>query len=109
MADITTQQVMDNMCKAFLPDKAAGLNAVIQYHLTGNDGGDYVVTIENGKCSVATGSTSNPTMTMTTDAQDYKDIITGKTNAMNAFMQGKVKLAGDLGLAMKLPNLFKMS
>ncbi len=109
MAEFTTQQMMDNMCKAFIPEKAAGVSAIVQYHLTGSDGGDYVVSIENGQCQVTTGTTPNPTMTLTTDAEEYKDIVTGKTNAMTAFMQGKVKLSGDLGLAMKLPNLFKMS
>jgi putative sterol carrier protein len=50
----------------------------------------------------------NPNMTMTADSQEYKDVITGKMNGMTAFMQGKLKLAGDLNLAMKLPNYFKM-
>jgi putative sterol carrier protein len=47
-------------------------------------------------------------MTLTADAQDYKDVITGKSNAMQAFMTGKLKLQGDLNMAMKLPNMFKM-
>ena len=47
-------------------------------------------------------------MTLAADSQDYKDVILGITNAMQAFMMGKLKLTGDLGMAMKLPNLFKM-
>lgn len=106
--DVTIQQLMENMPKAFIPEKAQGVNSVIQYHLTGPEGGDWIIDIHDGKCTVNPGNTPNPNMTLTADAQDYKDIITGKTNAMAAFMQGKVKLAGDLNLAMKLANFFKM-
>jgi putative sterol carrier protein len=47
-------------------------------------------------------------MTLTADSQDYKDIVTGRTKAMNAFMQGKVKLQGNLNLAMKFAEIFKL-
>ena len=58
---------------------------------------------------VEKGSHDNPTMTLAADSQDYKDIVTGKTNPMNAFMQGKVKLEGNLNLAMKFAEMFKLS
>jgi putative sterol carrier protein len=35
-------------------------------------------------------------------------VITGKVNAMTSFSAGKLKLKGDLGLAMKLMNYFKL-
>ncbi len=108
MADITVQQLIDNHPKAFLPEKAQGVNAVIQYRLTGEEGGDYIVTIKDGTCSVASGVAENPTMTLTADAQDFKDVLLGRANGMQYFMQGKLKLAGDLNLAMKLTQFFKM-
>lgn len=109
MSDITIQELMMNrMPKAFIPEKAQGVNATVQYHLTGEEGGDYIVEIANGACLVSPGTTVNPNLTLTADSQDYKDVILGKSNAMNAFMQGKLKLAGDLALAMKLINFFKM-
>jgi sterol carrier protein 2 len=40
-------------------------------------------------------------------AQDYVDRITGKLNGQMAFMSGKLKISGDMGLAMKMQNLFK--
>ncbi len=106
--EVTIQQLMNAMPKALIPEKAAGVNTVIQYHLTGPEGGDWVVNIHDGQCTVEPGTTPNPNLTLTADAQDYKDIITGKTNAMAAFMQGKVKLAGDLNMAMKMTSFFKM-
>jgi putative sterol carrier protein len=108
MSEITVQKLMERMPKAFMPEKAEGVDAVVQYHLTGEEAGDWIITIKDGQCGVAEGVADNPNMTLTADSQDYKDVITGKINGMTAFMQGKIKLAGDLNLAMKLPNYFKM-
>ena len=108
MAEITMDTLMNRMPMAFIPDKAKDVNAVVQYHLTGAEGGDWIVTIQDGECTVTEGVAEKPDMTLTADSEDYKQVILGKSNAMTAFMQGKLKLAGDLNLAMKLPNYFKM-
>jgi putative sterol carrier protein len=70
--------------------------------------GDWFITIADGKCEVRQGTAETPKLTLSADAGDYLNIITGKTNAMSAFAEGKVKLKGDLGLAMKLMNFFKL-
>lgn len=109
MSDLTVEALMDRMPKAFKPEKAEGVDAVIQYHLTGEGGGDWVVRIEDGECEVERGTAEAPNLTLTSEADDYLGIFTGQYNAMQAFMQGKIKLAGDLNLAMKLPEYFKMN
>ncbi len=108
MAEVTVQELINRMPRALIPEKANGVNAVIQYHLSGNEGGEWIVSIKDGQCTVQQGTTPSPNMTLTADAQDYKDVITGKLNPMTAFMTGKVRLAGDLNLAMKLTSFFKM-
>lgn len=108
MADYTVEELVFNHEKAFQPEKAAGVEAVIQYHLTGEEGGDYVVTIENDECSVEKGTTEDPTMTLTADGAYFRDVLLGKKDGMKGFMKGKLQLAGDLNLAMKLTNFFKM-
>jgi putative sterol carrier protein len=109
MADLTVKEMVQNHEKAFMPEKAVGVNAVVQYHLTGDEGGDWIITIQDGKCSVAEGVAEKPTVTLTAEALDLKDVLTGKANGMSYFMQGKLKLAGDLNLAMKLTSFFKMA
>lgn len=108
MTEISVRQLIQNHEKAFKPEVAEGVEAVIQYHLTGDEGGDWIITIADDKCTVAEGEAENPKMTLTADAQDFKDVLTGQANGMQYFMQGKLKLAGDLNLAMKLTSFFKM-
>lgn len=108
MAEYTVEELVFNHEKAFLPEKAAGVEAVVQYHLTGEGGGDYVITIKDDQCSVEKGTTEDPTMTLTADGQYFRDVLLGKEDGMKGFMEGKLQLAGDLNLAMKLTSFFKM-
>jgi putative sterol carrier protein len=106
--ELTIQRLIELMPKAFLPDKAQGVDAVIQYNLTGDQGGDWIITIKDGACTVAQGTAETPKLTLMAEGQDYLDVVTGKQNPMAAFSAGKIKLKGDLGLAMKLMNFFKL-
>ncbi len=91
----------------FNADAAKGMSSVIQFNLTGDGGGSWNVAIKEGACTVSEGAHASPNMTMTMAAQDYVDMITGKLNGQMAFMSGKLKIAGDMGLAMKMQSLFK--
>jgi putative sterol carrier protein len=96
------------MPDAFMPDKAGDMDAIIQFNLSGEEASDWFVTIKDKKCKVDAGIHEEPTMTFSADSEDYKNIVTGKLNPMNAFMEGKVKLQGNLNLAMKFAEIFKL-
>jgi len=108
MADPTISEFMSRMAAAFIPEKAIGLDAIIQLKLTGAQAAEWYVTIKDGKCAVAQGTASAPKLTVTADSGDFVKIFSGQLDGMQAFMQGKLKLAGDMSLAMKLLGLFKM-
>jgi len=105
---LTVEQLMEKMPGAFLPEKAAGLDAAIQFKFTGAEPGDWNAIIKDGKVEVVRGTHPAPKMTLTADSQDYVKIFTGELDGMQAFMQGKLKLTGDLNLAMKLMQMFKI-
>ena len=109
MADTAAavKEIFSQMPVNFNADAAKGMNSVIQFNLSGDGGGNYHVIVKDGACSVAEGSHASPNMTMTMAAQDYVDMISGKLNGQMAFMSGKLKIAGDMGLAMKMQSLFK--
>ncbi len=108
MAEYTVKELVFNHEKAFMPEKAAGLEAIVQYHLTGDEGGDFIIQIGDDKCSVSEGVAEDPVMTMTADGIYFRDVLLGKEDGMKGFMDGKLQLAGDLNLAMKLTSFFKM-
>ena len=88
-------------------DAAKGMNATIQFNLSGDNGGQWYVAIKDGTADVQQGTAPSANMTLSMTAQDYVDMITGKLNGQMAFMSGKLKISGDMGLAMKMQTLFK--
>jgi putative sterol carrier protein len=108
MADqpTTAKQVFEMMPSRFNKDAAKGLNAVYQFDLSGDGGGKWHVIINNDTCQVKEGPAPSPNITISMTAQDYVDMTTGKLNGQVAFMSGKLRIAGDMGLALKMQTLF---
>jgi putative sterol carrier protein len=106
---ITIKELMEKLPGAFLPEKAGDMDSVIQFVLTGEEASEWMVAIKDGAVEVTEGMHEDPTMVLEAESQDYKDIVTGRVNAMNSFMQGKVKLKGNLNLARKFVEMFKLS
>ncbi len=108
MPDAATscKQVFEEMPNRLNKDAASGLNAVYQFDMTGEGGGKWYASIANDRCEVKEGSHPSPNITITSSAQDYLDIVNGKLNPQMAFMTGKLRIAGDMGLALKLQSLF---
>jgi putative sterol carrier protein len=94
------------MQQRFNPTAASGLNKTIQLNITGEEAGTYTIKIENQTCQLIPGDAGKPDLTLTASDQDWLAIIQGKQNAMQAFLSGKIKAAGDLMLATRIPSLF---
>ena len=103
----TVKETFDAMTGRFRPDKATGVNATIQYDISGDQGGTWCATIKDGKCTVTSGVAPNPTLTLGMSAQDWLDMVSGKLKGQDAYMRGKLKLKGDMALAMKIGNIFQ--
>ena len=105
---LTIAELMERMPGALIPEKAQGVDAVVHFKFTGAEAGEWTAGIKDGKVDVAQGSPQGqPNLTLTADSTDYIRILTGELDGMQAFMQGKIKLAGDLNLAMKLMQMFR--
>lgn len=87
------------------PAKIEGIDAVILFDLSGEGGGKWTTTLANGKINVEKGQTASPSMTLSMAAQDLVAMASGELNAMAAFMQGKIKVSGDMSLAMRLQSI----
>lgn len=101
-------EFMSKMPSAFMPEKAPGLNAVVHFKFTGTEAGEWNAVIREGVCEVAQGIPHfKPTITLTMDSADYTDLMGGELDAEQAFMEGKIRLAGDSDVALRLIKAFK--
>lgn len=109
MTEYDFQTLMQKAINAFQPENAAGIDATIQFHVSGVESGDWNVSIRDQKLSVAPGVLPTPSLTLAADMQDILSLVSGKLDPMKAFMQGKVQVKGDIRLAMRLMSVFKRS
>ncbi len=86
------------------PEKAAGINATYQFDLSGES---WTLKLNDGVPSLSSGAASSPNTTLIASTDDWMNIATGKLNPVTAFMQQKLKVKGDMGLAMKLQGLLQ--
>ncbi|MGH7813650.1 MAG: SCP2 sterol-binding domain-containing protein [Candidatus Binataceae bacterium] len=107
-AGVTCKQIFELMPTRFNKDAAKGLNATYQFDLSGDGGGKWAVSIANDACTVKEGPAASPNITISMSAQDYLDMIGGKLNGQVAFMSGKLRIAGDMGLALRMQSLFQV-
>ena len=103
----TCKEAFAQMPNAFNKDAAKGLDAVYQFDLSGDGGGKWYAAIKNDACQVTEGSHASPNITISMAAQDYLDMISGKANGQMLFMSGKLRIAGDLSLALRLQSIFQ--
>ena len=102
----TLQEALDGMIVRFNPAKAKGINAVIQINATGEGGGQYYTTVADSKATLTEGTVPNPTVTIIVAANDWVSIMSGQLDPTRAFMAGKLRILGDLGLMMRFQNMF---
>jgi putative sterol carrier protein len=106
-AEATVQSVFNRMPQAFQADKAAGVDVVFQFHISGEKGGDWFAAIQNATCTVTPGIHEKPTTTIKMAAEDFLLLMAGKLPAMQAYTSGKLKIAGDLIKSQLIEKLFK--
>ncbi|WLT30164.1 SCP2 sterol-binding domain-containing protein [Geothrix sp. PMB-07] len=104
---LTVDGIFALMPELFLPEKAQGLTVSVYYQVTGEGGGDYTCLIENGAFTLKREAKPDATSVVVISGEDWIALNEGKLDPMQAFMTGKLKGTGDLGLLQKFPKFFK--
>lgn len=105
---MTPDQIVEAMPQFLVPEKAGSTNATIAFDLSGDQGGKWWVKIHDGTAQSGKGEPGDPpNLTLLADANDWVRIMTGQQDPTAAFMQGKLKIKGDMGLALKMQSMFK--
>jgi 3-hydroxy-3-methylglutaryl CoA synthase/NAD(P)-dependent dehydrogenase (short-subunit alcohol dehydrogenase family)/putative sterol carrier protein len=103
----TVAAVFAGLPRAFRADKAAGVNVVFQFRISGPGGGDWFSVIQDGACTVTPGQHQKPTTTIKMAEGDFLHLMSGQLPAMQAFTSGKLKIEGDLMKSQLIEKLFK--
>jgi putative sterol carrier protein len=88
--------------------KIAGMTATYQFNITGDDAQVWSVAIANDDLAVTEGAAEKASIELTMTAEDFLALIGGTLNGQMAFLTGKLKIKGDMALAMKLQSVFKL-
>ncbi|MFN0275432.1 MAG: SCP2 sterol-binding domain-containing protein [Chitinophagales bacterium] len=102
----TAREIILSLKDRFRPEKAEpGYETVFHFDISGERGGHYTITIEDGKIDVAEGLTGDAKCLVTAKDTVYEDVEWERTNPQMAFMLGKVKVS-DLGEMLDFAGLF---
>jgi len=106
MAVSSPKEFMETVLPGKLPpEKLAGLDLTLQFSITGEKGGEWVLIIKDNKAEIKAGTVENPKITLKMKDEDYLKLVNGELSGQKAFMSGKLKFKGDMNTGIKLQKL----
>lgn len=84
------------------PNKYKGVNFKCQFDISGSNGGQWYVLINDEKKAVNKGKIDNPISTVIMKDQDFIKLVLGKLNAPIAMLTGDIRINGDVNHVIKL-------
>jgi putative sterol carrier protein len=83
-------------------EAAAGQKAKIQQVITGGEEAHYWITFDDGTIDMGTGDVEGPDATITQSYDTAVKLAKSELSAVTAFMTGKIKIGGNMGLLLGL-------
>jgi len=105
-ANSTPQEVFDGMRQSFQAGKAKGVHARYQWELSGPNGGEWWIDVNDGTFKMGKGKIDNPGVTFVTSDKDWVALSNGTLGGKWAFFTGRLKIRGSQSLARKLDEIF---
>ena len=102
----TPQGVFDDMRKSFQANKAKGVHARYQWELSGPNGGEWWIDVNDGTYKMGKGKIDNPSVTFITSDADWVAMSNGKLKGTWAYITGRLKVRGSQAVARKLNEIF---
>ncbi len=105
-SDSTPQQVFDSMRGSFRPAKAKGVHARYQWDLSGPNGGQWWIDVNDGAYKMGKGKIDHPNVTFVAKDKDWVAVSNGQLGGTWAYLTGRLKIRGDQAVARKLGEMF---
>jgi putative sterol carrier protein len=104
--DSTPQEVFDSMRGSFQPAKAKGVHARYQWELSGPQGGQWWIEVEDGVYKMGKGKIDHPNVTFVAKDKDWVAVSNHQMGGTWAYLTGRLKIRGDPTVARKLGEIF---
>ena len=105
-ANSTPQEVFDGMRQSFQADKAKGVHLKYQWQLSGPNGGEWWIEVNDSKFEMGRGKVDNPDVTFITSDKNWVALSNGTLGGKWAFFTGRLKIHGSQAAARKLDEIF---
>lgn len=102
---MTAREFILQLPTRFNPESVPGASTLFHFHISGENGGDFTVTVNDGHCAVKEGLTGDPKCVVSSEDTTLAEVVTGKSNAQMAVLMGKIKIS-NLGEMMKFAKPF---
>lgn len=106
MSQMTVDELFEALAGRLDAEAASGINRTIQWKITDLNPGVWAFRLLDGRGELIPGGVEMPDTTFLTTSDTWMGIAEGRIDAMRAFMTGKLKVQGDMMLALKVPKLF---
>src|SRR5947207_1749633 len=105
-ANSTPQQVFDGMRESFRADKAKGVHATYQWELSGPNGGEWWLSVDDGTYKTGRGKINNPNVTFAASDEDWVAMSNKTLKVPRAYLTGRLKIQGSHTLVKELDEIF---
>jgi putative sterol carrier protein len=102
----SVDKLIEGMPNSFNPAAARDLRAEIQFDISGEGGGRWVISIAEGRCQVRRGEAISPALTIESSGEVWVKIARGEIDRPKALMQNLYRVKGDVNILARMPQLF---
>ena len=106
MSATSVNEFFQELPQHFDPAAADGLSAIYQFDLSNPHGGQYHLLVKDGTCTVGQGVHPDPHVVFSMSGEDCLGVLSGRLDGQSVFMSGRLRVTGDLTLAVMLKVLF---
>ncbi|MBN2123273.1 MAG: SCP2 sterol-binding domain-containing protein [Deltaproteobacteria bacterium] len=102
----SVESFMVIMPMGFNPETAGDTRAILQFRFSGEVEGACHLKIQGGSIEAVAGEAEKPDLTIDTPFEVWMDIMTGKADGQQMFMEQKYRVNGDLSLLLRMNQIF---
>jgi putative sterol carrier protein len=99
---------LDELMGRLTPAQTAELDLTVQFDIDGNSGGILHAVISGGDFRLSEGPAAAPNVMLQMSSRDWFDMVAGNKTSQTLFMIGRLRVKGDMMLALHLASLLRI-